>query len=160
MTKCGRRRVPIGLASALLLIALVVPAAPLAAVLCTVPGDYPTIGEAAAAASCSEVSVLAGTFVENLQVERSLSLHGAGAASTTLHGRLWVRGAGVDVALNDLSIDTGGCFAVGLEVSDGGGTQTSTGTVEVRDTGGATDCPIFRDGFEVGTTGRWSVIVP
>jgi hypothetical protein len=133
-------------------------AGPLQAVLCTVPGTYPTIAGAVAAAECTEVSVQAGTFSEELTIQRSLSLHGIGAGSTILEGRLEVEGSGVVVALGDLTLDPVGCFEAGVMVSGGAQVQLPSGPVDV--TGGGVGCLIFEDGFESGNTAEWSQSVP
>jgi hypothetical protein len=148
-----------------LVLALLALAGPLHADLCTVPGDYPTITEAVADTECTEVSVQAGTFTEDVEIQRSLSLHGIDASSTILEGRLQVEGStiegpGVEVTLADLTVDAAGCFATGLTVSGEAQVQMPSGPVEIIDSGGGSSCPIFQDGFESGDTTAWSVTVP
>jgi nitrous oxidase accessory protein NosD len=143
-----------------LVLALLAPAGALHADLCTVPGDYLTITAAVAAAECTEVSVQAGTFSEDVTIQRSLSLHGIDASSTILEGRLQVEGAAVEVTLADLTVDAAGCFATGLTVSGEAQVQMPSGPVAIIDSGGGSSCPIFQDGFESGDTAAWSVTVP
>ena len=123
-----------------------------AAGVCSVPGDHPTIGNAVSA-ECSEISIQAGTFSEAVTIERSLKLYGEGAGSTVVLGRLRVRGTGVRVEIDDLTVDIGGCYQAGIEVSDGAETQTATGSVEVVDSG---SCLLFRNGFEATDARRGS----
>ena len=135
-------------------------AGPLHADLCTVPGDYPTITEAVADTECTEVSVQAGKFTEDVEIQRSLSLHGIDASSTILEGRIQVDGSGVEVTLADLTLDVGGCFATGLSVSGEAEVQMPSGPIEIIDSGGGSSCPVFEDGFESGDTTAWSATVP
>jgi hypothetical protein len=54
---------------------------------CNVPsGSYPTIQSAVDDANCSPIVVAAGTYNENIVIIRSLTLRGAGAASTIING--------------------------------------------------------------------------
>jgi nitrous oxidase accessory protein NosD len=143
-----------------LVLALLAPAGALHADLCLVPGDYSTITAAVAAAECTEVSVQAGSFSENVTIQRSLSLHGIDTSSTILEGRLQVEGSAVEVTLADLTLDVAGCFATGLTVSGEAQVQMPSGPVEIIDSGGGSSCPVFQDGFESGDTAAWSVTVP
>ena len=64
-----------------------------AAAACTVPSDsYATIAEAVADPNCDPILISAGTYTENLVIERPVTIHGAGAISTTVDGRRRQRG--------------------------------------------------------------------
>jgi hypothetical protein len=134
-------------------------ASPGAAAVCQVPAEYPSIGEAVAVVTCDEI-VLAGTVLsEDVTIERTLTLRGAGVSSSTLRGRLQIQGSAV-VSVEDLTIDTDGCFGFGLQVSGDAAAPTGQADLAVIDSGGGTQCPIFRDGFETGDGGRWSASAP
>jgi hypothetical protein len=49
-------------------------------------GDYTTIQDAVDDTGCTTINVVAGTYTENVVITRSLTLQGAGAASTTIDG--------------------------------------------------------------------------
>jgi hypothetical protein len=65
---------------------LVGPTRPARAAGCTVPGTYATIQLAVDDPSCDPINVVSGTYTENVVITRSLTLKGAGAASTTING--------------------------------------------------------------------------
>jgi parallel beta-helix repeat protein len=68
---------------------------PVRAADCYVPSvSYPTIGAAYADSNCTTIYVAAGTYNENLDINRGLILIGAGASSTTING---VSGDTIDV---------------------------------------------------------------
>ena len=72
-------------------------------------------------------------------------------------GRVVVEGSGVTVDLQDFAVQTGGCFAIGVQVT-GATTKTNTGTVAVSEGPGGFDCPLFRDSFESGSDAHWNAV--
>jgi len=134
-----------------------------AAAVCNVPSaPHPTIQEAVDDVGCTEVVIAAGTYVESVSIDRSLTVSGASTTGTTIEGRLAVTGAATAVSLNDLTIDASapsaaGCFAEALDVTGGAGV-TSNALVVVNGDGDA--CLIFEDGFETGNTTAWSGTSP
>jgi len=138
-------------------------AAAASAAVCNVPSaPYPNIQDAVNDISCTEVVVAAGTFVESVEIDRSLDITGNSSTTTLIEGGVVVTGAGVELTLNDLKVDASapsaaGCFPVAVEVS-GGASLTSSNLVAVNADGDA--CLIFRDGFETGNTGAWSGTTP
>lgn len=146
--------------SPLLLCAIATPAA---AVVCSVPSaNYPTIQAAVDDVACTEIVVAAGTYVESVEIQRSLSLTGDSPGTTVIEGRVSATGAGVELTLDDLKVDAGassvaGCFPIAVDVG-GGAALTSNNLIAVNADGDA--CLIFRDGFETGTTGAWSGTSP
>ena len=53
---------------------------------CTVPGSHTTIQAAVANTACDPINVTAGTYNENIVINRALTLMGAGSASTFING--------------------------------------------------------------------------
>ena len=134
-----------------------------AAAICTVPSaSHQTIQEAVADVGCTEIVIAAGTYVESVAVDRSLTVSGASTTGTTIEGRITVTGPATTVSLNDLTIDASapsaaGCFTEALDVTGGAGV-TSNALVVVNADGDA--CLIFGDGFETGNTTGWSGTSP
>ena len=90
------------------------PARAVTLTVCAIPGaecSYTTIQWAVTAASAGDViSITAGTYVENnIIISKSLSLAGAGAASTLVDGGAANRVFAItaDVALSDLTVQNG-----------------------------------------------------
>ena len=77
---------PALLAAVVGLVTLFVLLRPAHAVDCTVPGSHTTIQDAVDDASCTVVHVQAGTYVENVVINRDLEIYGAGAGSTVIDG--------------------------------------------------------------------------
>ncbi len=114
-----------------------------AAAACTVPSDnYPTIAAAVADSACDPILISAGTYTENLVIERPVTINGAGADSTT------VDGGGVSavfaitntavVSLTGMTIQNGAGLLVFTEnypdgTRIGGGVANWRGTVTVKD---------------------------
>lgn len=130
------------------------------AVVCAVPSAYASVGEAAGVPACTEIVLAAGVHVERVSLARSLTLRGAGTAASTLRGAIDVQGDAAGVELRDFTIDTLGCTALGLQVSEGAEVKTSSGSLAVLDSGADGPCPLFRDGFATGAVGRWSAATP
>jgi pectin methylesterase-like acyl-CoA thioesterase len=136
---------------------------PAAAAVCTVPSpSHPTIQAAVDDVACTEIVVAAGTYVESVEIQRSLSMTGDSASTTVIEGRVSATGAGVELTLDELKVDAGassvaGCFPIAVEI-DGGAALTSNNLIAVNADGDA--CLIFRDGFETGGTGAWSGTSP
>lgn len=99
-------------------------------------GGYDTIAAAVAAAPPdATIQVCPGTYVENLVIERNLTLQGAGAESTTIDGggiasTLYVDG--VDLALSGLTITNGVAHLNPL----GGGVGPCGGGLSIVDSNG------------------------
>jgi hypothetical protein len=133
------------------------------AAVCNVPsGSYPTIQEAVDDLTCTQVVIAAGTFVEAVEVDRTLEITGASSTATVVEGRIAVSGAGVELILGSLKVDASapsvaGCFPEAVDVS--GGTEV-TGNDLVAINGDGSACLIFGDGFEIGNTGAWATTVP
>jgi parallel beta-helix repeat protein len=63
-----------------------------------VPGDYPTIGAALAAAGAGDtIAIAPGDYVESLSVPAAVALVGAGPEQTVLHGTVALGAAGASV---------------------------------------------------------------
>lgn len=140
---------------------LLLVARPGAAGVCNVPAGYPSIGEAVAVPACTEIVLAPGVLTEDVTIARTLTLRGAGTSASTLRGRVQVLGGGAVVDVEDLTIDTDGCFGIGLAVSGSAVARTlGPAAVAVVDSGGGAQCPIFRDGLETGDTARWSASSP
>ncbi len=138
-------------------------ATPADAAVCNVPSaSHPTIQAAVADLACTEVVVAAGTYVESVDVDRTLEITGASSSTTVVEGRITATGAGVELALDSLTVDAStpsvaGCFWEAIDVS-GGAAMTSTDLVAINGDGEA--CLIFGNGFETGNTGAWSATSP
>jgi hypothetical protein len=126
---------------------------------CPVPTvAHPSIQAAVDDAVCTEIVLAAQVFSESVAASRSLALRGDSSATTKIVGQVTVTGAATEVTLQDLQVDAGGCFSVALDVGGGAQVTSQQDVVIVNAAGG--ECPIFTDGFEVGTTAAWSSIVP
>lgn len=131
---------------------------PVVAVICSVPGTYPTIQEAVDDLACTQVDLADQTYAESVLIPRSLTVAGTGAS--IIEGRVLALGLGTQLDLVDLTIQNG-CSPEALEVERGAQAQGTNLTV-VRS--GALPCPafagLFADGFESGDTSAWSTTVP
>lgn len=133
------------------------------AAVCDVPSaPHPTIQEAVDDISCTEIVLAAQTFVESVNVGRSLEIRGVSSATTIIEGRVVVEGAAAQVDIEDLKIDgsaltVAGCFPEAL-VAQGGARIDAGGVVVVNGDGDA--CILFGDGFETGDTSAWSETMP
>ena len=160
MSRINCDKGPKGLSIGILFLALAVLHTPSgSAKVCTVPTlAYPSIQAAVNDAACTEITLAAQDFAESVAVSRSLVLGGDSSSTTTIVGQVTVTGGTTEVTLQDLKVDGGGCFSVGLDV--GGGAQITSGqdVVVVNAAGG--QCPIFTDGFELGASVAWSTTVP
>lgn len=152
------------LIGALVLQMPVLGSAPADADTCTVPGTHATIQAAVADPTCTMIDLAAGTFQEMVTIGRDLALQGAPSFATTIEGQLVISGAGTDVQLTDLVVDTSlpglaGCFAEAVEVQ--GGAVVDALRLEARNAiQGICTLPIFSSGFETGDASGWSSIVP
>ena len=130
---------------------------------CTVPsGIHPTIQAAVDDTGCTEIELAGQTYAESVDIGRSLSLSGVSSATSIIAGQVGVTGAATVVSLADLTVDgagvaVAGCFAAA--VSAGGGAQVLAGNLVVLNAVGS-GCPLFGDGFESGSTGAWSAVMP
>ena len=151
---------PNGLLIGIFFLALAVLLVPNAsAKVCTVPTlAYPSIQAAVDDAACTEITLAVQDYAESVAVSRSLVLGGASSATTTIVGQVTVTGATAEVTLQDLKVDGGGCFSVGLDVTGGAQVTSGQDVVVVNAAGG--ECPIFTDGFELGAAVAWSTTVP
>jgi hypothetical protein len=76
--------------------------------------DYTTVAAAVGDPACETISVAAGTYIENLSIDRNLVIRGAGVASTILDGnggvtnrRVMSIATNVRVDISDLTIQNG-----------------------------------------------------
>jgi len=80
---------------------------------CTVPGTHASIQAAIDDVTCDEpITIGAGTFSENLNITRSLTLQGDGKTSTIIDGNssdrvITIDGTGVTVHLNNMRVTDG-----------------------------------------------------
>ncbi len=159
----GRHRVPFWIALAALC-AGAPPPAP--AGTCDVPAaSHPTVGAALRDASCTTIQLGAGSFPENVTVERDLVLQGAGAGTSFLEGYLLVTGATAEVTFAALTIDgtapgVAGCWRELLSVSGGAEVAPGPDVVVLQTSTGGAACRLFADGFESGGVLAWSGHVP
>lgn len=118
---------------------------------CTVPSTHATISAALADSGCGAVTLQPGTYVEDLLLDRPLTLSGPSDAEATLRGSIDVSG-GVGGMLRDLTVESG----CGLEALFVFGTADLTlDNVELRP---LAECAlIFSSGFETGGLGDWTV---
>jgi hypothetical protein len=80
---------------------------------CSVPTPtYLSIRTEVDDATCTEIVVAAQEFAGSITVSRSLELRGDSSTATTIEGRVAVTGASVEVTLQDLEVDGGGCLPV------------------------------------------------
>ena len=107
------------------LVLMIAVVSPCAAAVCTVPSaPHPAIQEAVDDLACTEIVLAAGTFVEEVVIDRDLVITGASSPTTRIEGRVVVEGDTTQVGLHDLTIDASaptaaGCFTEAL-VSRGG----------------------------------------
>jgi hypothetical protein len=131
-----------------------------AAQICSVPVQRPTVQTAVADTSCSEVVLAAGTYPESITITRTVSLTGAGAASSIISGQMRVLGSGTVLTLAELAVDTtgarAGCYTSAMAVLDGGNARPTQVVVSNAQGAPASPCPLFADGFESGALGAWS----
>lgn len=85
---------------------------PVLAAECNVPGQYATIQAAVNAATCDTINVSVGTFNEEISINRSLQIRGAGRTVSIINGSGAVRpitiaGTGTVVRLSGLRITNG-----------------------------------------------------
>lgn len=158
------RHAPLATGVALLaLAALAAVVAPALAVVCNVAtSNYPTIESAVRDASCQPINVPAGIYRENLTVDRSVSIFGAGTTSTSIEGRVWVQGATTDILFDGFNVAGGaphvsGCWSTIVDAR-GGATLDSIALTAGNQNAASGDCRIFEDGFEFGSPNAWSSI--
>jgi len=103
---------------------------------CTVPGSHGTIQAAidAGAGVCNTITIGSGTFNENLTIDRSLTLQGAGKSSTTIDGGgtsrvVTIDGSGITVRISDLRITNGDATAAATASRNGGGILVTGGAI-------------------------------
>ena len=141
-----------GCVRAAVVLLLTVAASPAGAATCNVPSaPHPTIQAAVDDVGCTDIVVAAGTYAEAPLIARDLSIQGAGSGSTYVQGQVQVT-AGV-VNLGGLNIS-----AAGEALWAHSGAEVSGFDLEV--TNGTVEPPLFADGFESGTTGAWSAVMP
>jgi len=119
---------------------------------CDVPStSHPDIQTAVDDVGCDPVVLAAGTFVENVVIDRSVTLQGAGSPQSFVQGGIEVR--------------SGVVVITGLHVSGTGDALWSHSGAEVAGfdlvvVDGSLEPPLFADGFESGGTGAWSAVMP
>lgn len=134
---------------------------PLAAAVCSVPGNRATIQNAVDDPSCTRINLGNRVYVESVLVHRSVSIVGP-AEIADIAGLVEVRGSGTVADFTNIKVENG-CTPGAFVTSDGG--QAEASSLEVVTTPGG-PCPpsssgsTFRDGFESGDTSAWSARVP
>ena len=119
---------------------------------CNVPSaTHPDIQTAVDDIGCDPIVVGAGSFVETVVVDRSLSLQGSGSSQSCILG-------GVEV-------QEGTVIITGFHLSGPGEALWSHSGAEVSGfdlvvINGIVETPLFADGFEDGTTDAWSAASP
>lgn len=103
-----------------------------AAVNCNVPTDYGTIQAAINDTNCDTIVVAAGTYVENLTINRSLTLRSATTTKPTINGDrsgrvVTINGAGVTVWLEGLRLINGDATGATPSARNGGGILVTGG---------------------------------
>jgi hypothetical protein len=130
---------------------------------CSVPSaTHETIEEAVADIGCTEIELAGQLFIESVSITRSVVLRGQSSTTTLIQGQLTVTGASTAVSLHALTIDgsalpVNGCFDVVLDVTDGGRVTAEDDVVVINSK--VESCPIFADGFETGSSSRWSRVI-
>ncbi|HRQ37844.1 MAG TPA: choice-of-anchor Q domain-containing protein [Chloroflexota bacterium] len=101
---------------------------------CDVPQHYLYIQEAVDEPTCSLINVAAGTFFENVVIDRDVTIHGAGVTNSIVDGNnsgtVFDIQPGHEVTLNGLTIRNGMSLSPG---SRGGGIRVYTGTLTITD---------------------------
>lgn len=153
------RRFSFQLAAAVATVTFAISAAPARAQLCNVPAGVPTLQLAVSNPTCAQVVLAAGSYDESVVVSRTLTITGAGTASTELRRPLVVTGTGTAVTAGGFAIDIGGaCYPASLVVKNGARVVVPAGnTLPIRaDSVPSAPCPLFDDDFESATTQLWS----
>jgi hypothetical protein len=144
-----------GCVPCVLLLGLLLAAAPGRAADCQVPGDHPTLHEAVADPTCTRILLADQTFSDSVAIGRTLDVLGAAGGSSTVRGSIAVVG-GAQVGLSDLIVS--GCSEARVTATGGGRVVGSNLRVS---TSSSVPCPlIFADGFESGDASAWSSSVP
>lgn len=76
------------------MLALLANTQPAAAQSCAVPGGYSTLQAAVDDSNCAEITLAAGTYTENVTINRSVTIRGAGEGQTLVSSWTWGRWAG------------------------------------------------------------------
>lgn len=133
---------------------------------CSVPSaGHPTIGAAVRDAACTTIQLAAGSYPENVVVNRDLGFEGAGSGLSIVAGAVEAAGAASDVTLARLAVDgtaagVAGCWP-SLLVTTGGARLSVDDDVAVTNSGLASGlCRLFADGFESGNLLAWSSAAP
>ena len=111
-------KAPIRLSILTLAIAGLVPTPATAAATCQVPSaSYPTIQSAVNDANCTELELGGQTFNEDVSIDRSLTITGAGSGSTIIDGT-------GSIPAVDLTANTARQLSIaGLTITGGGGSS-------------------------------------
>ncbi len=149
----------------MLLLAILFPAM-LNGATCGVPSaGHPTVGAAVRDAACTTIQLAAGSYLENVVVNRDLGIEGAGSGLSIVAGAVEIAGAASDVTLAGLSIDgtaagVAGCWPSLLRTT--GGARLAAGDDVLVTHSGLSNggCRLFADGFESGGTLAWSLRQP
>lgn len=139
---------------------------PTSAGTCNVPSPgQPTVGAAVRDTSCTTIQLAPGSFPENVVVDRTLALQGAGSGASSLEGYLAAAGSGSSVTLAALTVDgtaegVAGCWNGLLSVSAGAEVVAGPDVVVLQSGMVGQTCRLFADGFESGGLLAWSAQVP
>lgn len=98
---------------------------PALAATCSVPGTHATIQAAINDVNCNPINIGVGTFNQNLVINRSLTLQGAGQTATIINGGgtgrpVTINGTGVVVNLNNLRLTNGNASSASTPNLGGG----------------------------------------
>ena len=96
---------------------------PARAINCTVPGSHASIQAAINDNGCDTIILAAQTYTENLTINRTLTIQGAGKTSSIINGNggRGVTVTGGTVTLKDLRVTGGDATAAAVDARFGGG---------------------------------------
>ncbi len=123
-------------AAGISLLVLLATTHPATAQSCAVPGGFSTLQLAVDNTGCAEVTLAAGTYTENVTIDRSVTIRGAGEGETLIDGgdagRVITIAAGVTVVMEDLAIANGFITAPALDAAALGGGIYNEGDLTLR----------------------------
>lgn len=141
-------------------------ATPAGGSLCNVPSpDHPTADAAVRDVACTTIHLAAGTYAENVTVQRGVAIEGAGSGLSIVAGALEVGGTTTVVGIARLTLDgsaegVAGCWASLLAASSGAEIHSDDDVAVVNSGIASGPCRIFVDGFESAGALAWSARFP